>query len=102
MLGVRTAGGIARGFQHELVLKNLQCFSGSVESVRIGYFLGSGCGLGDCGGLGGAGKAVHDHFGVGQPLLDSAFSCHVLLVLGSSLVALCSEVGEKLMSGEAT
>ena len=80
-MGVREADSVAGGFQQEFVLENLQFFSDSVESVGIGYFLGSGCGLGDRGGLGGAGKAVHDRFGVGQPLLESAFPCHVLLAL---------------------
>ena len=89
VLGVREAGGVAGGFEHELVLENFQFFSGSVESVGIGYFLGSGCGLGNRSGLGGVGKVVHDYFGVGQPLLESAFPCHVLLTLRSSLVVLC-------------
>ena len=48
------------------------------------------------------GKAVHDHLGIGQPLLESTFSCYVLLALRSNLVALCSEAGDKLMAGEAT
>ena len=102
MLGVQEAGGIAGGFQHELIFENFQFFSGSIESIGIGNLFGSGCGLGNRGRLGGAGKAVHDHFGVGQPLLELAFPCHVLLALQSSLVALCSEAGDKLMGGEAT
>ena len=59
MLHVREPRRIAGGLQEELVFENFQFFSGSVESVGIGYFLGSGCGLGGCGGLGGAGKVVH-------------------------------------------
>ena len=102
VLGVREAGGVAGGFQHELVLENLQFFSGSVESVGISYFLSSGCGLGGCGRHGGAGKSVHDNFGVGQPLLESAFPCNVLLALRLSLVVLCSEAGDRLMGEEAT
>ena len=102
MLGAWEAGGVAGGFQHELVIENLQFFFSSVESVRIGYFLGWACGLGDRGGLGGAGKAVHDRFGVGQPLLESDYPCHVLLALCSSLVTLYLEGGNKLMGGEAT
>ena len=102
VLGVREAGGVTGGFLHELVLEKLQFFSGSVKSVRIGDFLGSGCGLENRGRLGGAGKAVHDHFSIGQPLLESAFPSHVLLALRSSLVALCSEAGDKLIGGQAT
>ena len=97
MLHVREPRRIAGGLQEERVFENFQFFSGSVESVGIGYFLGSGCGLGGCGGLGGAGKVVH--FGVGQPLLELAFACHVLVALRSSHVALHSEAGDELMGG---
>ena len=99
MLGVREAGGVARGFQHKLVLENLQFFSGSIEPVGISYFLGLGCGLGGRGGLGGACKVVHDHFSVGQRLLELAVACHVIVALCSSLVALNTEAGDKLMGG---
>ena len=102
MLGVREAGGVAGGFQHELVFENFQFSSGFIESIMIGNLFGLGCGLGDRGGLRGAGKAVHDLFGIGQLLLESAFPCSVLLVLQSSLVTLYSEAGHKLLEGEAT
>ena len=59
LLGVREVDSVAGGFQHELVLEDLQFFTGSIESVGIGYFLGLGCGLRGRGRLGGAGKAVH-------------------------------------------
>ena len=91
VLGVLESGAVARGFQHKLVLENLQFFSGSVESIGISYFLGSGCELGG-GGLGGEGKAGHDHLGMGQPLLEPVFAGHVIL-------ALCTEAGDELIGG---
>ena len=81
MLGVWEVGSVAGGFQHELVLENLQFLSDSIKSIGISYFLGSGCRLGGRGGLGGAGQTVHDHLGIGQPLQEPAFTFHVNIVL---------------------
>ena len=81
MLGVWEADGVPGGFQHELVIQNFYFFSRFLESIRIDNLFGSGCGLGDRDWLSGVCKAVYHHFGIGQPLLESVFPCHVLLVL---------------------
>ena len=79
-LGVWEAGSIAGGLQYELVFENFQFFSGSIKSFGIGYFLSWGCGLGGS-GLGRAGKAVHDHFSIGQPLLLLPFAREAIVAL---------------------
>src|SRR5258708_2784087 len=101
MLYIRETARVARGFLQQLVLENLQLVSGSIETVRIGYPLGSVAGRGGFGGFGGAGEVVHDYFGIGQPLLDPSLTCHVLVALRSGRITLCVEVADELVHRQA-
>ena len=89
MLGIREAGGVAGGLEHELVLESLELLTTSVELIGVGNHFcsivgvgGGSCGCGGGGGGSGSGsEAIHGLLGVCQPLLEATLASHVFVAL---------------------